>query len=466
MSRIGQLFRANLWEANHPLQGSAVWRRILRVVRVAVLAWRSFWADECMLRATALAYTTLLSMVPLLAVAFSLFAAFPTLKEAYGRLRSLIYRYLAAGASDTVIAALDRFIDNVHSGAVASIGIAALFVTVFFMLDSIEGSFNKIWEVKKPRRLLDRLVYYLAIVVLGPLFLGISLTTFVTAVITEFSSLPLAEQTQLAFVRSIGLPLLASCAACTVLYVMIPNTKVYWSSGIVGGIVGGVLFELAKRAYTLYATRAINYSRIYGTLGSIPIFLIWIYVIWLVVLLGAEFACAWQNVDAHRRQRAYQDVTQSYREWIGVSICVQAVRDFIAGRPGPTVLRIRDMLDIPIQMVQQFLDCLEVNDILIDSERGFLPARDPEQITLADVVAAIRNGKIADPLPERVRQKGDAAVTTTLENLEELSKTAYGKITLADLAHRGQEVSETTTPPASVRETKRPARGASPSASN
>lgn len=436
MNRIRRLLRANLWDADHPFQENWLGRAVLRAARVAVLAWRGFWADECLLRATALAYTTLLSIVPLLAVAFSLFIAFPSLKEAYAEFRTVIYRYLAAGASQAIISALDRFIENVQSGALASIGTAVLFVTVFFMLTSVEDSFNKIWEVKKPRPLLDRLVYYLAIVVLGPLFLGISLSTIVTAVLSRFSSLPLAERTELAALWDIGVPLLASCAACTVLYVVIPNTKVYWTSGIAGGLVGGTLFELAKRAYTFYATHAIDYSAIYGTLGSIPIFLIWIYVLWLTVLLGAEVGCAWQNVDAHRRQRAHRDVSQSYREWIAVTICVEAVRDFAAGRPGPTPLRIRDMLDIPIQMAHHFLSLLETGEILVESGRGYLPARDPDRITLADVVARVRNGKTADRLPEHMRQRGNTAVTTALANLEELSRDAYGKITLADLARR------------------------------
>jgi membrane protein len=417
---------------------------LLRAARVTVLAWRSFWADECMLRATALAYTTLLSMVPLLAVAFSLFAAFPGLTGAYGQFRSLIFRYLAAGASEAVIAALDRFIENVHSGAIASVGTAALFVTVFFMLTAIEDAFNTIWEVRKPRRLFDRFVYYLAIVILGPVFLGVSLRTFVSAIVTQFSSLPLAEQTELAVIGSIGLPLMASCAACTVLYITIPNTKVHWSSGIVGGIVGGVLFELAKRAYTFYATRAISYNAIYGALGSIPIFLIWIYVTWLVVLLGAEIAYAWQNVDAHRRQQEHRNMSQSHREWIAVSICVQAARDFAAGRPGPTALSIRDAFDIPIQMVQGLLDRLRTGGILVESDRGFLPGRDPTGITLADIVTPVRNDGDSYGLPESVRQRGDAAVTEMLERLQVSTTEAYRGVTLAALASREYRPSPAT----------------------
>lgn len=448
MPQLRRLFGANLWVADHPLQGSRVGRRVLRLVRISVLAWRSFWADECMLRATALAYTTILSIVPLLAVAFSLFAAFPGLRDSYSELKAIIYHYLAAGASEVVISALDRFINNVHSGAIASIGTGALFITVIFMLSAIENSFNRIWEVRIARRVFDRLVYYLAIVIMGPVFLGISLKTFVTAVLTEFSALHLAEQSEFAALWNIGVPLLASCAACTVLYVTIPNTKVYWSAGIAGGVVGGVLFELAKRAYTLYATRAIAYSAIYGAVGSIPIFLVWIYVIWLVVLFGAEFAYAWQNVEAHRRQRAHRDMTQSYREWLAVSFCVEAVRHFSTGKPGPTAISLRDMFDVPLQLTRELLNRLRSHGILAESDRGYLPARSPEHITLADIVTALRDGWKRENPSEKDRRSGDPTVSSALAELEHLTREAYGKITLAALVPQKEESPQPALSPA------------------
>ncbi len=431
MTRIAAVFKTDLWIADHPLSHGPISRRVLRVVRVVVLAARTFWNDECPLRATALAYSTMLSIVPLMAVAFSLATAFPGLKDAYESAKEFMYQYLAAGANDSIFESLDEFVSNTHSGAIAGLGSTFLLVAVVLLLAAVETAFNKIWDVREHRRVIDRLMYYIAIVIIGPLLLGISLRTIVTSVASELAVYGLVEPRTLNLLQSIGVPLAASIAAFTVLYVVIPNTKVYWSSGLVGGAVAGVLFELAKRAYTIYSTRAIAYSAIYGTMGAIPIFIIWIYVIWFVILFGAELAYAWQNVDAHRRAEVHKDVSQSYREWLAAAVASRAVLTFKRGEPGPTTETIRDGFDVPATLVKDVVDRLVAGGILAQSGRGLLPARDPTTVSLADVVSILRAGNESEG---RSRQSGDASVSALLADVESKTSEEYGKTTLDQLA--------------------------------
>ena len=137
-----------------------------------VFAWHDFWADECALRATALAYSSLLSIVPLLALAFSLTLAFPGLSDARDQLRRAIYGLLGTGANPSVLTSIDEFINNIHSGALAGVGTVTLFAVAVLTLTAIEQTFNRIWNVEKARGLLDRFTHYLATVVLGPLLIA------------------------------------------------------------------------------------------------------------------------------------------------------------------------------------------------------------------------------------------------------------------------------------------------------
>jgi membrane protein len=431
VNRIWALLKADLWQKNHPLASGRGGRHLLRGIRVLVLAGRSFLSDECPLRATALAYSTILSIVPLMAVAFSLAAAFPGLQEAYESVKALLYQYLAAGASDLIIQSLDGFIGNIHSGAIAGLGTSVLLLAVILLLAAVETAFNKIWGVTEQRRIIDRLVYYVAIVIIGPLLLGISLKTIVTSVAREFAVFGLVEANTLNMLQSVLVPLSASAAAFTVLYVVIPNKKVFWPAGLAGGILAGILFELAKRAYTLYATRTIAYSAIYGTMAAIPIFLIWIYVIWLIILFGAEVAYAWQNLDAHRRAVRHRDVCQCYREWLAVSITAHAVDAFGRGEAGPTAVSVRDQFDLPGPLAEEAIERLTTSGILTRSDRGCLPARDPQKMTLADIMSALRAGPDADKCSHGHE---DSEVSLLLSGLEVKMGVEYGKISLDELA--------------------------------
>ena len=419
------------------MQRNRYTRPLLRVMRIVVFAWHDFWADECPLRATALAYSSLLSIVPLLALAFSLTLAFPGLSDARDQLRRAIYGLLGTGANESVLTTIDGFIDNIHSGALAGLGTVTLFAVAVLTLTAIEQTFNRIWNVEKARGLLDRFTHYLATVVLGPLLIAVSLKTFAYSIFEQIDLLNLARQFR--FARDLLVPFMAAWGAMTALYILMPNRRVELKSGLAGGLVAAVLFELAKAGYRLYATKAITYKTIYGAVGAIPVFLVWIYVIWLVVLLGAEFSYACQFVDIHHRKMIHKGDSQTYRESLALAVAVYVVRSFLDNDVRWTDEAVSAEFRIPPGMAHAILQRLCNHGILMSAANGYVPARDPASLSAADVISAMRAGVHPAGVGANSGPKlDDPPLMALFGDLDRRSLDLYSAHTLADLARQNE----------------------------
>ncbi|MBI2500925.1 MAG: YihY family inner membrane protein, partial [Deltaproteobacteria bacterium] len=186
-------------------------------------------------------------------------------------------------------------IENYRSGTVGGIGFFLLILSLVSLLSSIEKAFNDIWGISKSRTFIRRFTTYWTLITIGPILLGLSLTMTgalqSNQLITQVLSLSGYQQF---FISKI--PWLVTWGLFTVLYLVMPNTQVRFGSALVGGIVGGSFWEVAKWGYALYASKVVTYSAVYGSLGIIPIFLVWIYYTWLVVLIGAQITYANQNI--------------------------------------------------------------------------------------------------------------------------------------------------------------------------
>lgn len=301
-NRLGQIrlfFAKTLWDID-PTQCRWFQRPFLYVGRFSTIIVSGFEKHKLTIRASALAYTTLLSIVPLLAVMLSLFKAFGGLEKSLDRIQHFILENLAAGSGTAVMDYLDHFIDSYHSGAMGLIGFSLLILSVIALLATIEKAFNDIWEIPKKRPFVRRFTVYWSMITIGPLLLALSL--MVTGLLQSnklvHEVLALSGREQFLLAR---VPILTTWALFTGLYLIMPNTNVKIRSALVGGIIGGSLWELAKYGYTIYAAKALVYSKIYGSFGIIPIFLIWIYYTWVVVLLGALITYADQHVHVYKK---------------------------------------------------------------------------------------------------------------------------------------------------------------------
>ncbi|MBI4197373.1 MAG: YihY family inner membrane protein [Deltaproteobacteria bacterium] len=287
-------FKEGIWAVD--LKALPSFKRFFyRPLKIGAIVYYGYQRNNLPIRATALAYTILLSLVPFLAVSFSLFKAFGGLENAMEPVQNLILSNLSTGAGTTVVEHLNQFIENYRSGTVGVIGFFLLILSLVSLLSSIEKAFNDIWGISKSRTFIRRFTTYWTLITIGPVLLGLSLTMTgalqSNQLITQVLSLSGYQQF---FISKI--PWLVTWGLFTVLYLVMPNTQVRFGSALVGGIVGGSFWEVAKWGYALYASKVVTYSAVYGSLGIIPIFLVWIYYTWLVVLIGAQITYANQNI--------------------------------------------------------------------------------------------------------------------------------------------------------------------------
>ncbi|MBI2082918.1 MAG: YihY family inner membrane protein [Deltaproteobacteria bacterium] len=294
-------FQAEIWEID--LKTLRWFKKIpLYLCRVGLIVHQGYQKKMVPVRATALAYTTLLSLVPFLAVTFALFKAFGGLEKSAEPIKALILSNLATGTGTAVTGYLDQFIENFRSGAVGLIGFFLLILSVVGVLATIEKAFNDIWEIPQSRSFIRRFTTYWTLITTGPVLVGVTLTVTgalqSSKLVNQILALSGAEKF---FIGKI--PWLITWGMFTGLYLIMPNTKVKIRSALMGGVIGGTLWEIAKYGYTLYATRIIKNYAFYGSLGMVPIFLIWIYYTWLVVLIGALLAHADQNVHSYKPQK-------------------------------------------------------------------------------------------------------------------------------------------------------------------
>ncbi|HEY8331654.1 MAG TPA: YihY family inner membrane protein [Pseudomonas sp.] len=248
---------------------------------------RRFFADRGLQSAAALTYTTLFAVVPMLTVTFVMLAAVPAFRDLGEPIQAFIFRNFVPSAGEQVQQYLGGFISQARQ--LTWIGVAVLVVSALLTLSTIEGAFNHIWRVRRARRGVSSFLLYWAILSLGPLLLGagFAASTYVTSL--ELLSGPHALP---GAATLLGLmPLLTGIAAFTLLYAAVPNTQVSGRHALLGGCFSALLFEAAKALFALYVSLFPSYQLIYGAFAAVPLFLLWIYLGWLIVLLGAELVC-------------------------------------------------------------------------------------------------------------------------------------------------------------------------------
>jgi len=232
-----------------------------------------------------LSYVTLMSLVPLIVVMLSVMTAFPLFANIRETIETFVYANFVPTAGDIVREHLSGFVNN--ASKMSAVAISFLILFALLLISVIDKTLNKIWRVSKKRRLITSFSMYWMILTLGPILVGSSIA--VTSYLMSFASLGNIELFGLSNMLLRALPLLSSITAFLILYMVVPNKVVPFKFALSGAVVAGVLFELAKKAFALYVTQLPSYQAIYGALATIPILFVWVYISWLVVILGAIF---------------------------------------------------------------------------------------------------------------------------------------------------------------------------------
>jgi len=255
-----------------------------RLVELVCAVGRRFQEDRGLQIASSLTFTTLLSLVPIITVALTLVSAFPVFQGLSGVIEDWIFDNVVPESADLIEKYADQFVDN--AAKLTAVGLVFLTVTAIMLLMTIDDAFNGIWRVRRPRPMLQRVLIYWALITVGPLLIGgsLSLSSWLMSASAGWTqNIPYANVTLIKF-SAIAL----TCTALALLYYAMPNRPVSVRDALGGGVLAGFVFELTKQGFGFYITNFPTYQMVYGAFAAVPVFLMWLYVSWLVVLLGAE----------------------------------------------------------------------------------------------------------------------------------------------------------------------------------
>ncbi len=408
----------------------------VRFFRVVYVVLRDLLEGQLTLRAMSLVYTTLLSMVPVLAISFSVLKGFGV----HNQVEPLMLKFLEPlGEKGVEITAqILGFVENMRVGVLGAVGLGLLIYTVISLMQKIERAFNFIWHVKRPRPLAQRFSDYLSVVLIGPVLLfsavGISATVRSNWLVEQLVGIE-----PLGTVIGIGgrlVPFLMIVGAFSFFYIFITNTKVRIASAFVGGLAAGVMWQFTGIVFTAVVVDSAKYAAIYSAFATLIIFMIWLYVSWLILLVGASVAFYYQNPAYLAEERGELHVSNRLRERIALHVMHLIGRNYYRGAEPWTDEALTHILRMPMEVVQDVLEALERGGLLRhtdDEPPAYLPGKPPETTPVIEALDAVRtsgerNRLALDRLPHH------ATVSDLARQIDEAVAGVLRGRTLKDLA--------------------------------
>ncbi len=393
LSETIQFLKTDIWRIrSSKLTGQkSFWIRQLRIILLAI---RGFGEDKCQLRASALTYYSLMSVVPVAAMAFGIAKGFGFEK--------LLEEKILGGlpgqeeVAQQIIGFARSFLENSRGGLIAGIGIVALFWTVIKVLGNIESSFNDIWGIRAARTAGRKFGDYLSIMLICPIL--IIMSSSVTVLVTSQITLIVEK---LAFLGPVGdavlfslrvLPYAVIWIVFTFIYKFLPNTRVQLKSALIAGIIAGTSFQVVQLIYIYFQVGVAKYGAIYGSFAALPLFLIWLQLSWLIVLFGAEVSFAEQNVETYEFEADCLKVSHSFRELLSLNIAHLCVKKFRQAEKALSADEVSHELEIPVRLVRQILyelvEARVLSEVKLDDTEtmAYQPARDIEDLTITNVL--------------------------------------------------------------------------------
>jgi membrane protein len=342
---------------------------------------RRFGEDRCFQVAASLTFTSLLALVPLLTITVTVVSAFPVFSEFTDQIKTFIIENLTPDSVESVKNAITFYTQQFFANAtkLQALGIIFLVITAAMLMLTIDGAFNQIWRVAKPRPLLNRLLSYWAMLTVGPVLIGasLSLTSYLVGLTAGLTS-----QLPTGVILLKLVPVVLTTFAFTLLYVSIPNLPVSWRHALVGGVVAALAFEFMKRGFGFYIAHFPTYELLYGAFASLLIFLLWLYLSWLVVLVGAVITASlpfWGSAAWKQRQTVGQQFYDA------ISVLEMLCDAFETGK----LLCFSEMLQqstIGPERLEEALEKLvRVNLVSLTADDGWVLIRNPDTIKVGDV---------------------------------------------------------------------------------
>lgn len=422
---------------------------LIKNLRIVLLASKGFNEDKCALRAKALTFYSLMSIVPLVAFGFGIakgfgmqevlekeFRSFAAQVQIVGQIQAvdqnkdtgqaqvlgqdpIIYEAKDADQNqiispgqvadqnqavnqivDNIIGFANNMLNETKGGLIAGIGIVFLLYTVFNLMQNIEGSFNDIWGISHSRSFSRKLSDYLSALFIVPILFILSsgITVFVNKEITPITDKIILLGPIISALISMSLrvlPFFLIWLLLIFLYVFMPNTRVRFWSSLMGAVVAGTIYVFWQIVYIALQTGATKYGAIYGSLAALPLFMIWLHVSWLIVLFGAEITFAHQNVDTYEMEPLSETVSVSLKRILSLRIVNICIKNFVRGEEPWAAGKISEFLELPVRLTNKLLSDLVKCHVLSETEGAdekisyYQPARDVNSLTIHYVTRSL-----------------------------------------------------------------------------
>ena len=388
-------FNQTIWYSRRPDRSTFQWL-LIRLARTLVMAVQGFNRHHGTLRASALTFFTLLSLVPVAAMAFGIAKGFGFER----RLQQELLENFSAQEEVVrqVIAFAQNMLDNTRGGMIAGIGVAVLFWSVIKVLGNIENSFNHIWGVRS-RKFVRKLSDYLTIMLIGPLLMIVSgsLTVYITHQVSAISGrFELLQMVGPAIYVGLKLlPFTLIWILFTLVYMIMPNTRVRFDGALLAGVIAGSAYQAVQASYIHFQIFVAKNNAIYGSFAALPLFLLWLQISWLIVIVGAEISHAYQRSAHVDLTAGGQKMSIAETQLVSLAICRHVVRLFHQGQPAQSVEQIADTLTLPEALVDNLVDSLIIAGILVridgesDNPSAVQPAQDIHRLTISTVIVAL-----------------------------------------------------------------------------
>ncbi len=428
-------FESIVWDVQE--EPGPRWKVIgLRPLRTVLVLVRDLTLGQITLRAMGLVYTTLLSIVPLLALSFSVLKAFGV----YNQIQPMLLNFLSplGEKGEEIANNIVSFIHNMNVGVLGALGLGMLVYTAVSLMQKIEESLNFIWHVPQTRSLGARFSRYLTVLMVGPILvfsaLGITASVMNMDAVRGLLSIGMLGQTVELF--SWLMPYVLVSAAFTFVYMFLPNTQVRLLPALIGGVVGGVAWQTAGWAFAVFVASSNTYSAVYSGLAILILFMIWLYLSWLILLFGASVAFYIQRPEYLYAKGGEPRLSNRMRERLGLSVMSLIAGRFLAGQRMPSLPDFSRLLGAPIHTLQIVLDALENRELVVqsgDDPPAYLPARDLALISVNQVLEIVRAAG-EDRFLSPGRLPAPPAVDSVLEQIRQAITTSVGDMTLNELA--------------------------------
>ena len=436
--KITDFIQSHIWEL--PLDQLPRWQSpLIKQVRVLILAFKGFNRDKCQLRAAALTFYSILSLIPILAMVFGIAKGFGFEQTLELLLQEKIASrdMVAQEGLDWVISKAKLLLESTRGSLIAGVGLIVLMWAATRVLRHIEAALNDIWEIKNSRPWIRNFTDLLSIMVVAPILfiLAQSTTVFITAIIQDLSKG--MELLGLLFLLMKLVPFGLIWLLFTMIYVVVPNTKVNFKSALVAGVIVGTTFQLSQWIFFKSQMGISKYNAIYGSFAFLPLLLIWIQTAWLILLLGAEIAFANQHINRYEFALGSQEVKPSFKKLVTLLITNLLVKNFVEAKSSLTAEEISAILHAPVRLVRQCITDLMNSKIINEvgkknsQDTSYQPARSVENLSVSFVLQAIDEHGLGDI---HIHESGESKrLSQTLEALNQEIERSPSNILLKDI---------------------------------